>query len=210
MGSLYTCMYWWLTWTQKRYLEREAESFHDFSHTTITRHAVTRGVHVVSVSSLTISVLFRASVLSLHFCFVLVLCPFVPCNWNEMLTFFDPYCNLSVELKKKPSQCSWIVELIPVGVKSTMSSATVAGEVLTSVSCLQCVRVTAKTQMPTTSSVAIVAGPGAPRVMIKAPQVLPLVRTYCLLPTLLTPVWIEQHQWLLRHQSVSQQVQTCL
>ena len=32
------------------------------------------------VSSLTISVSFRASVLSFRFCFILVSCPFVPCN----------------------------------------------------------------------------------------------------------------------------------
>ena len=47
--------------------------FDDFSHTTIARFAQSRAARaLVSVSSLTISVSFRASVLSFRFCFTLV------------------------------------------------------------------------------------------------------------------------------------------
>ncbi len=83
--------------------------------------------------------------------------------------------KLSIELRKKQRPCSETVESIPVGVESTASSATVPGEPLTSVSSLSTIsdmpRVTAETEMPTTSSVDSVAGPGAPRVMMEPPDV---------------------------------------
>jgi hypothetical protein len=61
----------------KGYLEKEAESFHDFSHTTIARFEQSRVAYtLVSVLSLTITVSFSASALPFHFRFVLVSFPF--------------------------------------------------------------------------------------------------------------------------------------
>ena len=83
--------------------------------------------------------------------------------------------KLSVELRKKQRPCSETVESIPAGIESTASSATVTGEALTSVSSLSTISdvpgVTAETEMPTTSSVGSVAGPGTPRVMMELPDV---------------------------------------
>ena len=82
--------------------------------------------------------------------------------------------RLSVELRKKQRLCSETVEAIPAGVAST-SSATVTEEALTSVSSLSHVSnvpgVTAATEMPTTSSLANVVGPGATRMTIEQPGV---------------------------------------
>ena len=66
---------------QKRYLE-------SLSRFLARSHA--RRALYSFVSCLTISVSFRASVLLFRLSFVLVSCPFVPCNGNEVLTFFWP------------------------------------------------------------------------------------------------------------------------